>query len=108
MPASVWLALAILCEVAATSLLRQTHGFTRALPSVAVTAGYATSFWCLSLALRTLPVGVAYAIWSGAGIVLVTAIAWIARGEQLDAISLGAMALIVAGAMVLQLRGAVG
>lgn len=69
-----------------------------------VAAGYLLSFWCLSHALRTLPVGVAYAIWSGVGIALVTAIAWIARGERLDGVSLGAMALIVAGAAVLQVR----
>ena len=75
--------------------------FTRPLPSVVVVFGYATSFYCLALALRTLSVGVAYAIWSGVGVVLVTAIAWIAYGHKLDAVTIAGIGLIIAGVVIL-------
>lgn len=104
MPNAAWLAIAILAEVIATSCLKASAAFTRPLPSVAVVIGYGVSFYCLSLALRTVPVGIAYAIWSGVGIVLVTTIAWIAYGQKLDGLSLAGMALIVAGVVVLDLR----
>ena len=106
MPAALWLSLAIIAEVIATSSLRASAAFTRPLPSVVVALGYAAAFYCLSLALRSMPVGVAYAIWSGVGIVLVTAIAWIVYDQKLDAIALLGMALIIAGAAILTLRGA--
>lgn len=108
MPAALWLSLAIVGEVIATSSLKASAAFTRPLPSLMVVAGYAAAFYCLSLALRSMPVGVAYAIWSGVGIVLVTAIAWIVYGQKLDAIALLGMALIIAGAAILNLRGAGG
>ncbi|MFA5962497.1 MAG: multidrug efflux SMR transporter [Sphingomonas sp.] len=104
MPATFWLALAIVAEVIATSSLKAAAGFTRPLPSLAVVAGYAAAFYCLSIALRTMPVGIAYALWSGAGIVLVTAIAWIVYGQKLDAVALAGMALIILGAALLNLR----
>lgn len=97
------LALAILAEVIATSFLKSSAGFTRLWPSLAVVAGYAVAFWCLSLTLRTIPVGVAYAVWSGAGIVLVTAIAWAVHGQKLDAAGLLGIGLILAGVLVLNL-----
>lgn len=97
------LALAILAEVIATSFLKSSAGFTRLWPSLAVVAGYAVAFWCLSLTLRTIPVGVAYAVWSGAGIVLVTAIAWAVHGQKLDAAVLLGIGLILAGVLVLNL-----
>ena len=108
MPVALWLALAIVAEVIATSSLKASAAFTRPLPSLVVVAGYAAAFYCLSLALRSMPVGVAYAIWCGVGIVLVTAIAWIVYGQKLDAIALLGMALIIAGAAILNLRGAGG
>src|SRR3546814_5754166 len=86
-----WLALAILCEVLATSFLKMADGFTRPLPSVVVIFGYGLAFYCLSMALRTIPVGVAYAIWCGIGIVLVTAIAWVVYDQKLDAWALAAI-----------------
>lgn len=104
MDARGWLALAIVAEVIATSALKSTAGFTRLLPSLVVAAGYAAAFYCLSLALRAIPVGIAYAIWSGAGIVLVTAMAWLIYDQKLDWIALFAMALIIAGAIILNLR----
>ncbi len=106
MPALGWLMLAILTEVVATSCLKASAAFTRPLPSIVVVIGYASAFYFLSLALRTMPVGIAYAIWSGIGIVLVTAIAWIAYGQKLDAIALFAMGLIILGAIILNLRAA--
>ncbi|WP_339348058.1 multidrug efflux SMR transporter [uncultured Sphingomonas sp.] len=94
---------AILSEVVATTALKQSDGFTRPFPALVTVAGYAIAFYCLSLALRTIPTGVAYAIWSGVGIVLVTAAAWIVHGQRLDLPTLAGMALIVAGVAVMNL-----
>ena len=105
-PAPAWLALAILSEVVATSSLKACAGFSRPWPSLVVVAGYASAFYFLSLALRTMPVGIAYAIWSGVGIVLVTAVAWLVYGQKPDAVALLGMALITVGAIVLSLRAA--
>lgn len=104
MPNAAWLAVAIFAEVIATSCLKASAAFTKPLPSIIVVIGYAASFYCLSLALRSVPVGIAYAIWSGVGVVLVTAIAWIAYGQKLDTVALAGMALIIAGVVILNLR----
>ncbi len=106
MPAHLSLTLAILAEVIATSCLRSTAGFSRLMPSIIVTVGYASAFYFLSLTLRTMPVGIAYAIWSGVGILLVTAIAWIIYDQKLDTIAIAAMVLIIAGVLILNLRAA--
>lgn len=98
----VYLAAAIVAEVIATSALKASEGFSKTLPSILVVAGYAIAFYCLSLTLKSVPVGVAYAIWSGVGIVLVTAVGWIAFGQKLDAPALVGMALIIAGVVVMQ------
>ncbi|WP_294198611.1 multidrug efflux SMR transporter [uncultured Sphingomonas sp.] len=100
------LLVAILAEVAATSALKQSDGFNRAGPTLLSLAGYGVAFYLLSLALRTLPTGIAYAIWSGVGIVLVTAVAWIWHGQRLGAGVLAGMALIVAGVLVINLFSA--
>jgi small multidrug resistance pump len=97
----LYLSIAIVSEVVATSALKAADGFTRLTPSIVVVAGYAIAFWCLSSTLRTIPVGVAYAIWSGAGIALITLIAWVVYGQSLDAPALIGLALIVAGVAVL-------
>lgn len=99
-----WLALAILCEVLATSFLKMADGFTRPLPSLVVIFGYVLAFYCLSMALRTIPVGVAYAIWCGIGIVLVTAIAWVVYDQKLDAWALAAIGMILVGTLMLNMR----
>lgn len=99
----LFLGIAIVAEVIATSFLKSAEGFTRLWPSVVVVTGYAIAFLCLSLTLRTIPTGVAYAIWSGAGIVLVSAIAWLFLGQKLDAPALLGMGLIVAGVLVINL-----
>lgn len=97
----LFLSLAILAEVAATSSLKASEGFTRLWPSLVVVAGYGLAFYFLSLTLRTIPVGVAYAVWSGAGIALIVLIGWLAFGQKLDAAGILGIALIVAGVLVL-------
>jgi small multidrug resistance pump len=99
----LYLAIAIVAEVVATSSLKATDGFTRWWPSVVVALGYALAFYFLSLTLRSMSVGIAYAIWCGGGIVLVALISWIVLGQKLDAPALGGMALILAGVVVINL-----
>jgi small multidrug resistance pump len=97
------LAGAIASEIFATSSLKASHGFTRLAPSAAVVAGYAAAFYCLSLCLRTVPVGVAYAIWSGVGTAVVALIGWAAFRERLHPAQIAGLALIVAGVALLNL-----
>lgn len=99
----LYLSIAIAAEVIATSALKASEGFTRPLPSIIVAAGYATAFYFLSLVLKTVPVGVAYAIWSGAGIVLIALIGWVVLKQPLDLPAVLGMGLIVAGVAVIQL-----
>lgn len=99
----LYLAIAIVAEVVATSMLKSAEGFTRLVPSVIVVAGYAVAFFCLSLTLRDLPVGVSYAIWSGVGIILVAAIAWFRYGQTLDLPAIVGLALIIVGVLVINL-----
>jgi len=97
-----YLAIAIVFEVIGTSALKATHGFTRAVPSLVVVLGYGVSFYFLALALKTLPVGLAYAIWSGAGVALITLIGWLVFKQRLDAPAIAGIALIVAGVVVIR------
>lgn len=98
----LFLSVAIVSEVVATSALKASNGFTQLWPSLVVIAGYAIAFFFLSLTLRTMPVGVAYAIWSGVGILLVTLIAWVVFKQSLDIPAIIGLILIVAGVVVLQ------
>ncbi|HMM52250.1 MAG TPA: SMR family transporter [Burkholderiaceae bacterium] len=97
----IFLSVAIVSEVAATSALKASEGFSRFWPSLVVVVGYGLAFYFLSLTLRTIPVGVAYAIWSGAGVALVALIAWLFFGQALDAPAILGLLLIVAGVVVL-------
>ncbi|QUS39775.1 multidrug efflux SMR transporter [Tardiphaga alba] len=97
----LYLTVAILCEVLATSFLKLSDGFSKPWPSLVTVVGYAVSFYFLSIALRDIPTGVAYAIWSGVGIVLVTGIAWAFQGQKLDPAALCGLGLIVAGVIVI-------
>lgn len=97
----LYLATAIIAEVIATSSMKLSDGFTRPLWSVITILGYAIAFYCLSLTLKTIPTGIAYAIWSGVGIVLIALISWLFQGQKLDAPAIGGMALIVAGVVVM-------
>lgn len=99
----VWLGGAILAEVIATTMLKASDGFTKLTPSLITVAGYAFAFWCLSHSMKTVPVGVGYAIWSGVGVVLITAIAWIWFKQALDLPALLGMGLILAGVLVINL-----
>jgi small multidrug resistance pump len=97
----LFLSIAIAAEVIATSALKAADGFTRLGPSLVVIAGYGIAFYFLSLALRGIPVGVAYAVWSGVGIVLISVIGWFAFGQTLDAAAVLGIGLIMAGVIVL-------
>lgn len=97
------LSLAIILETVATSFLKQSAQFTRLLPSVVTILGYAGSFYCLSLVLKNIPVGIAYAIWSGMGIVLISAIGWLVFKQHLDLAAIAGLALIIAGVLVINI-----
>ena len=99
----VYLGIAIVVEIIATSALKATNEFTRLIPTLLVIAGYIISFYCLSLALRTFPVGVAYAIWTGIGVAAVTVIASFVYKEMMDPAAIIGITLIVAGVLVIQL-----
>src|SRR5690554_4928558 len=98
----LFLTLAIGAEVVATTALKTSDGFTRLGPAALAAAGYAVAFYFLALTLRTIPVGVAYAIWSGVGIVAITVIGYIRFRQHLDLAALIGIALIVVGVIVLQ------
>ena len=99
----LYLAIAIVSEVVATSALKAAEGFTRWGPSLLVVIGYASAFYFLSLTLRSIPLGVTYAIWSGVGVALVSLVGWAIYHQSLDAAALVGIALIVAGVVVLSL-----
>lgn len=101
MNAWITLGIAIAAEVVGTSALKASEGFTRLWPSAVVVVGYAVAFYGLSLVLKSIPVGVAYAIWSGLGIVLITAVAWLVYGQRIDLPGAIGMGLIIAGVVVL-------
>lgn len=94
---------AIGCEVGATTALNYTHQFTKLIPSVITVVGYVASFYLLSMALRTIPIGIAYAIWSGLGIVMITVIGVLVFKQTPDLPALIGIALIMAGVMVINL-----
>lgn len=99
----VLLGIAILSEVLGTTALKASEGFTRLWPSTLTVVSYAFSFYLLSLTLKTLPTGIAYAIWSGVGIVLISGISWVYYGQRLDLPALLGLGLIVAGVLVVNL-----
>ena len=103
MNGAVFLFIAIVGEVIATSFLRASAGFTQLIPSIVVVVGYGITFYFFSLALQTIPVGVGYAIWSGVGIILVSIIAYFAYGQTLDLPALIGIGLILAGVLVINL-----
>lgn len=97
------LLVAIIAEVIATSSLKASDGFTRLWPSLITVAGYAVAFYFLSITLRTMSTGVAYAVWSGVGIVLISAVGWLWFGEKLDAPAMIGLGLIIAGVLTVNL-----
>ena len=101
--AHIYLAIAIVSEVIATTALKASDAFTKPLPSIVVLVGYSTAFYFLSLCLQTMQIGVAYAIWCGVGIVLVTISAAIIYRQFPDAWALLGISLIIAGVAVLNM-----
>lgn len=97
----VYLGIAILSEVIATSALKSSEGFTRLLPSTVVVVGYAVAYYFLSLTLRSIPVGIAYAIWSGVGVVLISLVGWLMMGQALSPLAVLGMAFITVGVIIL-------
>lgn len=103
MPAYAILAVAIISEVIGTTALKASEGFTKIGPAIVVVLGFGSAFYCLSLVLSSIPVGTAYAVWAGGGIVLTAAAAWIIFGQRPDLAGFIGMGLIVAGVLVLNL-----
>ena len=99
--AYIYLAIAIIAEVASTSALKASDEFTKLIPSLIVIVGYGASFYLLTLVLRTIPVAITYAVWSGAGIVLVAIIGVILYKQIPDIPVLIGMGLIVAGISII-------
>lgn len=97
----LFLSIAIVTEVIGTTALKATDGFTRFIPSVITVLAYGASFYCLSLTLKTIPVGVAYAVWSGVGIVLISIAGWLLFGQTIDKAGMVGIALIGAGVIVI-------
>lgn len=98
----IYLAIAIVAEVIATTSMKALAGFSRPLPLLLVIVGYSLSFWMLAMVVKTIPVGIAYAIWAGLGIVLVSVAAAFIYGQKLDLPAALGMALIIAGVVVIQ------
>lgn len=98
----IYLGLAIIFEVVATSFLKLTEGFTQFWPSVAVVIGYGLAFYFLSLTIKTIPIGISYAIWAGLGIILVALIGMVFFKQMPDAAAWIGMALIILGVVVIQ------
>lgn len=98
-----WLLLfvAIISEVTATTSLKLSDGFTKLVPSLVVILGYGVSFYCLAITLRTIPVGIVYAVWSGIGISLISIIGWVMLGQKLDMPAILGICLIVSGVLVI-------
>ena len=103
MNAYLTLAIAIIAEVIATSALKASDGFSKLGPSAVAVVGYCIAFYCLSLTTRTMPLGIAYAVWSGVGIVLISAAGWLLYGQTLDTPAVVGMGLIIAGVLTINL-----
>lgn len=105
MSAATWAALgaAILLEVLGTSLLQASQQFTRPIPTLGMAGCYLAAFYLLSIALREMPVGLAYAVWSGMGVVLIALIGWVVFKQKLDAPAIVGLMMIVGGVSVINL-----
>jgi small multidrug resistance pump len=97
----IYLSAAIISEVIGTSFLKSADGFTRLVPSLIVAVAYVASFYFLSLALKTLPLGIAYAVWAGTGVALITLAGFAFFGDRLDTAAIIGILLIVSGVVVI-------
>jgi small multidrug resistance pump len=102
-PALVYLVIAIAAETIGTTALQASQQFTRLAPSIVVVVAYGASFYLLALALKTIPVGVAYAIWSGLGMALIALIGFVVFGQRLDWAAIVGIVLILAGVLIINL-----
>ncbi|GEA20292.1 QacE family quaternary ammonium compound efflux SMR transporter [Vibrio harveyi] len=103
MPPLVALSIAIVCEVIATSSIPKTEQFTKLMPSTVVIIGYGIAFFLLSVTVKSMPVGLVYAIWSGAGIVLVAAVGYFLYGQKLDLAAIVGIGFILTGVVIVNL-----
>ena len=103
-----FLIIAIIAEVIATTALKASEGFTRLSPAVITVVGYGIAFYLLALALKTIPVGIAYAVWSGVGIVAIAIIGYMVFNQAMDAAGVLGIGLILAGVLVLNVFSASG
>lgn len=101
--AYIYLLIAILSEVAASTALRATKGFTQLVPSIITVVGYAISFYALSYTLGTIKLGIAYAVWSGVGMILITILGFLLYGQKLDWPAIIGIFLIIIGVVVIKL-----
>jgi small multidrug resistance pump len=99
----LYLAFGIAAEVMGTLALKFSDGFTKTIPSSLVVIGYGAAFYFLSKVINTIPISVAYAIWSGAGVAIVGIVAWIWLGQKLDAGAIVGITLIISGVVVINL-----
>lgn len=98
---ALWLLLAIIAEVVGTTALKVSDGFRHLWPVLVVVAGYGLSFYAMSISLRSIPLGIVYAVWSGIGTVAIVLIGAVAFRESLDALKIGGIALIMVGVVLL-------
>ncbi|UWR28706.1 QacE family quaternary ammonium compound efflux SMR transporter [Sulfitobacter sp. W002] len=99
----LWLIIAVVAETLGTTAVQASHQFTRLWPSVAVVVFYMISFYCMSLALKVMPVGIVYAFWAGLGIVLIAIIGFVLFGQRLDMPAVLGLLLIISGILVIHL-----
>lgn len=97
----LYLGIAIIAEVVATSALKSSQGFTKPLANIVVVVGYCIAFYCLSIVLKTIPIGIAYGIWAGLGIVLIIIVGYFFYQQKLDAAAVIGMTLIVGGVVII-------
>ncbi len=105
MNAWIFLTIAIISEVIGSTGLKASKGFTVLFPSALVVLGYGTAFYFISLALKTIPLNTAYALWAGLGTALIAAIGWLFLNEPMGLVKAGGIALIIAGVVVINLAG---
>jgi len=106
MPVYLILAFAVLAETIGTTALQASQQFSKPLPSILVVVAYAVSFYLLSVTLRTMPVGIVYALWSGLGIILIATIGWVVFGQRLDLPAMIGLLMIIGGIAVIHLFSA--
>jgi len=99
----VYLLIAILSEVTATTALKASEQFTRLWPSVLVVLGYASAFYFMSITLKSIPVGISYAIWSGVGIILISITGYFFYHQKLDTPAIIGMGFIIVGVLIINL-----